>query len=128
MIARTRRFALAALTLTFAALAGPPARAQQAIPTPDAAANAARSQGAPGGPTVDRAVAGARALDQQSAFDDANAQAALQSRLGLGQARALMIVGFAAVVIGLLLNNDPGTLIAIVGAGVGLYGLYHYLK
>jgi molybdopterin-synthase adenylyltransferase len=46
----------------------------------------------------------------------------------LSQARALMIVGFAGVIVGLLVGGDAGTLVAIAGAAVGLYGLYHYLK
>jgi hypothetical protein len=120
MIARIRRFALAALALTV--LAAPAAEAQIAE-TPARAAQ----QPTPAGPTLDRAAVGARPIAQQPADLD-EAQAAMQSRLRLGQARALMIVGFAAVVIGLLMNNDPGTLIAVGGAVVGLYGLYHYLK
>ncbi len=39
-----------------------------------------------------------------------------------------MIDGFGAVIIGLLIGDDVGTLISIAGAAVGLYGLYHYLK
>jgi hypothetical protein len=39
-----------------------------------------------------------------------------------------MIVGFGAVIVGLLIGDDVGTLIAVAGAAVGLYGLYHYLK
>jgi hypothetical protein len=120
MIARIRRFAVAALALT--AFAAPAARAQVAA-TPASAGE----QQAPAGPTVDRAAVGARSLAQQPAsLSDAAAE--MQSRLGLGQARALMIVGFAAVIVGLLVEGDVGTLIAIAGAAVGLYGLYHYLK
>jgi hypothetical protein len=121
MIARIRRFALAALT--FAALAAPSARAQIAA-TP---ATASQHQAAPTGPTIDRAAVGARSVAQQpTSLSEAAAE--MQSRLGLGQARALMIVGFAAVIVGLLVEGDVGTLIAIAGAAVGLYGLYHYLK
>ncbi len=121
MIARIRRFALAGLALT--ALAASSARAQTAsIP-----ANATQPTVVPAGPTLDRAAVGVRPLTQQPASLDA-AESAMQSRLGLGQARALMIVGFAAVIIGLMVDDDAGTLIAITGAAVGLYGLYHYLK
>jgi hypothetical protein len=121
MIARIRRFALAALTFT--ALVAPSAGAQIAA-TP---ASAAQHQAAPAGPTVDRAAVGARSVAQQpTSLSEAAAE--MQSRLGLGQARALMIVGFAAVIVGLLVEGDVGTLIAIAGAAVGLYGLYHYLK
>ena len=125
MIARIRRFALAGLALTLGAAAAPSAGAQ-ANPSP-APEVTAPQQAAPAGPTVDRAVAGARAQTQRTGTLD-EAEAALQQRLGLGQARALMIVGFGAVVVGLLIGDDVGTLIAVAGAAVGLYGLYHYLK
>ena len=127
MIARTRRFAVAVLALTSAALTAPVASAQQTAVGGSAGRDAAAAQPLAAGPTVDRAAVGARRLDQQPA-SDADARAVLQQRLGLGQARAMMIVGFAAVVIGLLMDNDPGTLIAIGGAVVGLYGLYNYLR
>ena len=121
MIARFRRFALAALAL--GAIAMPSAAAQTAT-TP---ASAMQRPATPAGPSVDRAAVGARPIAQQpSSLDEA--AALMQSRLGLGQARALMIVGFAGVIIGLLIEGDVGTLIAIAGAAVGLYGLYHYLK
>ena len=126
MIARIRRFALSAFTAATAALAAGPLGAQQASSArPDT--SAAAQQQLPAGPTIDRAAVGARPLSQTPATIE-DAEAALQQRLGLGQARALMIVGFAAVVIGLLMDNDPGTLIAVGGAVVGLYGLYHYLR
>jgi hypothetical protein len=124
MIARIRRFALAGLAVTFGALVAAPAGAQQAVSTP---AGTVQHQVAPAGPTIDRAAVGARANAQTPANLD-EAQAAMQQRLGLGQARALMIVGFGAVVVGLLIGDDVGTLIAVAGAAVGLYGLYHYLK
>lgn len=41
---------------------------------------------------------------------------------------ALMIVGFAAMIVGAVVDGDAGTLIMVGGAGVGLYGLYHYLN
>lgn len=125
MIARTRRFALLALGATAAALAAAPLGAQQA--QSETGAGVGQHQQAAAGPTIDRAAVGVRPLSQKPATLD-DAEAAMQSRLGLGQARALMIVGFAAVVVGLLMDNDPGTLIAVGGAVVGLYGLYHYLR
>jgi hypothetical protein len=121
MIARIRRFALAGMAFT--AFAAPSAEAQVAA-TP---ASRMQHQAAPAGPTLDRAAVGARPLAQQPASLD-EAEAAMQSRLGLGRARALMIVGFGAVIVGLLIGDDVGTLIAVAGAAVGLYGLYHYLK
>jgi hypothetical protein len=124
MIARIRRFALAGLVLTVSVVAAPRLGAQTAGATPPPAPD---QRGAPAGPTVHRAAVGARAQPTKPASLD-EAQAAIQSRLGLGQARALMIVGFGALIVGLLIGDDVGTLIAVAGAAVGLYGLYHYLK
>ena len=125
MIARIRRLSLAALTAVGAFAL--PAGAQQTPSNSDPVVGTRGSQAAPAGPTVERGAVGVRPVSQSNASLDA-ADAAMQQRLGLGQARALMIVGFAAVVIGLLMDNDPGTLIAVGGAVVGLYGLYHYLR
>ena len=50
-----------------------------------------------------------------------NASAA---RMGPGEGKAAAIVGAAVVVIGLVVGGDTGTLIAVGGAGLGLFGLY----
>jgi hypothetical protein len=50
------------------------------------------------------------------------------ARLGAGKNVALMGVGAAAVVIGLLVGDDAGTGIAVGGGLLGLYGLYRFLK
>jgi hypothetical protein len=127
MIVRIRRLSLAALSTVVAVGIAAPLHGQHVSPSANAPAEAVRSQPGPSGPTIEGAAVGVRPLSQRDASVDA-AEAAMQQRLGLGQARALMIVGFAAVVIGLLMDNDPGTLIAVGGAVVGLYGLYHYLR
>jgi hypothetical protein len=124
MIVRIRRLSLAALSTVVAVGITAPLQAQQVSAPSNAPAETPRSQP---GPTIEHAAVGARPVSQSDASLDA-AEAAVQQRLGLGQARALMVVGFAAVVIGLLMDNDPGTLIAVGGAVVGLYGLYHYLR
>ena len=41
---------------------------------------------------------------------------------------ALMIVGGAALIVGSIIGGDAGSLIMIGGAGVGLYGLWQYLR
>lgn len=46
------------------------------------------------------------------------------ARMGRREGRALALVGGAAVIAGILIGDDAGTLIAIGGAGIGLYGLY----
>jgi hypothetical protein len=48
--------------------------------------------------------------------------------LGAGANVALMGVGAAAVVIGLLIGGDGGTLVAISGGVIGLYGLFRFLR
>jgi hypothetical protein len=49
-------------------------------------------------------------------------------RGGYGQPVALMVVGGAALLTGLIIGNDAGTAIAVGGAVVGLIGLYQYLQ
>jgi hypothetical protein len=50
-----------------------------------------------------------------------NASAA---RMEPREGKAAAIVGAAVVVIGLVVGGDAGTLIAVGGAGLGLFGLY----
>ena len=47
---------------------------------------------------------------------------------GVGKPVALMIVGGAALIVGLVIGGDVGTLFAIGGALIGLVGLYQYLQ
>lgn len=49
-------------------------------------------------------------------------------RAGYGQPVALMVVGGAAVLTGLIIGDDAGAAIAVGGAVVGLIGLYQYLQ
>lgn len=53
---------------------------------------------------------------------------AAATRANLGQARALMVVGAAALITGAIIGGDPGTIIMVGGAVIGLYGLYEYLQ
>jgi hypothetical protein len=46
----------------------------------------------------------------------------------LGQARAMMVVGGAALIAGAIIGGTAGTLIMVGGAVLGLYGLYDYLQ
>ena len=50
------------------------------------------------------------------------------TRIGLGQARAMMIVGGAALLAGAIIGGDAGAIIMVGGAVVGLVGLYEYLQ
>jgi hypothetical protein len=47
---------------------------------------------------------------------------------GLGTGGALMIVGGAALIIGLIIGGGAGLVIAIAGAALGLYGLFLFLQ
>jgi hypothetical protein len=44
------------------------------------------------------------------------------------QARAMMIVGVAALIAGAIIGDTPGTIIMVGGTVVGLVGLYEYLQ
>ena len=51
-----------------------------------------------------------------------------QARAGLGPARAMMVVGAAALVTGAIIGGDPGTIVMVGGAVIGLIGLWEYLQ
>ena len=92
-----------------------PARARDAAP----AADSARL-----GPTLDAA----RVAASEPRSQELKVTTAAQRRAGLGQPIALMVVGGAALLAGLIIGDDAGTVIAVGGALVGLYGLYEYLQ
>jgi hypothetical protein len=50
------------------------------------------------------------------------------AHVGAGSNVALMGVGAAAIVIGLLVGGDGGAMISIGGGVLGLYGLFRYLR
>lgn len=50
------------------------------------------------------------------------------TRAGLGQARAMMVVGVAALISGAIIGGQAGTFIMVGGAVIGLVGLYDYLQ
>src|SRR5689334_10984033 len=76
------------------------------------------------GPTMASATVAAR-VPQSAERPDVSA---LPSKAGLGQARALMIVGGAALLAGAIIGGDAGGIIMVGGAVVGLIGLYEYLQ
>jgi hypothetical protein len=80
------------------------------------------------GPSLAAATVGVRS---HTAREDLTAQQSAQRAAhhgGLGTDGALMIVGGAAFIAGLIIGGGAGTAIAIAGAAVGLYGLYLYLQ
>lgn len=117
------------LALFALAVAAAPLGAQQttnAIPLSPAPFGAAiesqRAEPAPG-PTLD----GARvAVHMQETRALPSEMAA--ARMGLGQAKALMIVGGAALLAGAIIGDDAGAIIMVGGAVIGLVGLYEYLQ
>jgi hypothetical protein len=54
------------------------------------------------------------------------AQPALAQRRGSGT--GMMIAGGALFIAGLLVGGDAGTVLAVVGAAIGAYGLYIYFQ
>ena len=109
------------------AAAAPLVAAPAATPaTPAADAADARTAA---GPSAELAPAALR-LAPRAAVSAEQEEAALQARArnGFSQSQVLMIVGGAALLTGLIIGDDVGDILAIGGAGVGLYGLYRYLQ
>ncbi|HEX7978989.1 MAG TPA: hypothetical protein VF461_10330 [Gemmatimonadaceae bacterium] len=77
------------------------------------------------GPTMTAATVGVRPTETKELQLNA---AAAPRRAGYGQPVALMVVGGAAVLTGLIIGGDAGTVIAVGGAVAGLVGLYQYLQ
>ena len=76
---------------------------------------------APTGPSMDASMLSPRVKSHDA--QSANAMRRPSRGSGVG----LMIVGGAALITGLIIGNSAGTVIAVGGALVGLYGLYVYL-
>ena len=130
-IARSATIAALALCVSAAT-----ALSQQVVPPPAASPTTSTLALAPqtppsdvaaptpsAGPTMDAARAG---VTQQTSSELKTAAQA--RRRGMGQPVALMVVGGAALLTGLIIGGDAGTVIAVGGALVGLYGLYEYLQ
>jgi hypothetical protein len=120
MSVRVRRAALPLLTALVTLVTPAAARSQDAAPPPATA------------PTADNARAGVSAAPvhaARAAREGAREQErAPRNRPGFGQPEALMIVGGAGVVLGLLIGDTAGNVLAFGGAVVGLTGLYQYLR
>ena len=80
------------------------------------------------GPTVAAAESGIRAhvVTEEISAQEAADRAAHGA--GLGTGGALMIVGGAAFVTGLIIGGGAGTALAVGGVLVAAYGLYVFLK
>lgn len=117
-----------AVALGAALLLSSPARAQDTslATTPSASSSTvADTASAPAGPILSEASIAVRRAPVTAAAPAAAAAAAGRSR---DSGTALMIVGGAAVLTGIVIGNGAGYAISVVGAVIGLYGLYQYLQ
>jgi hypothetical protein len=133
MNARSRIALPFALALGVASMASARPAAAQSIslaPTPATAAAVATPAATPAaqpaaeparGPSLDAASVAVR-------HAEVPVPTTVQRRAGYGQPIALMVVGGAAILTGLIIGDDAGTAIAVGGAVVGLIGLYQYLQ
>lgn len=127
MIARSPSLRSLVIAFCAAFLLVAPLRAQEAsgtvIDAPAAISPAlVETAPAPAGPTRDAATVAVR---RPVTTDMAAPQPAAR---GHDRGTALMIVGGAAVLTGIVIGNGAGYAISVAGAVVGLYGLYLYLQ
>lgn len=128
MIALSRSIRSLALAAAAALVLGAPLSAQDVAATaiaPAPAATAAQADAA--SPAAVGPTASAAAVGVRLAAADAPAAPKAAPR-GNDRATAMMIVGGAAVLTGIVIGNGAGYAISVVGAVVGLYGLYLYLQ
>jgi hypothetical protein len=121
MSARTRTVlpVLLALGLFRAAAAG--AQGTSLVPSSAPAAAVEPAPAPAVGPTLESASVAVRHQADLTPV-------AVQRRGGSAPGTALMIVGGAAILVGLVIGRGAGDAIAVGGAVVGLFGLYQYLQ
>jgi hypothetical protein len=120
----------AVVTAAIAMLAPAPTRAQDVTTTPALASQPALSYRPPvgtrqsPGPVI--APAGAtRSLAPAPAHIQTQTRSPGEN---VGKTRAMMGVGLAAVIIGVVVGGDVGTVFVVGGGIVGLIGLYRFMK
>jgi hypothetical protein len=91
-----------------------------------AASGAQQQAASAGGPTVQSAAVGFR-VNEAKVDGSTKVTAPIVAR-HQGQDVALMAVGVGAMIAGALIGDTAGTIIIIGGAGMALFGLYHYLE
>jgi len=91
--------------------------------TPASAASRDAVIAAPVGPRV--APSG---IDTRASADASAPQDRGSAHLGAGANVALMGVGAAAVIVGLMIGGNGGTIVALAGGAVGLLGLFRYIR
>ena len=68
-------------------------------------------------------------IDTRAATDSASPLVPQQGRhLGAGSNLALMGAGAAAIIVGLMIGGDGGTIVAITGGVIGLVGLFRFIR
>jgi hypothetical protein len=72
--------------------------------------------------TQSDAAVGVRAITMATPFAPAPAPRAY------GRSPALMIVGGVMLLTGAVIGGDSGTIVMLGGAGIGLFGLWNYLR
>ncbi|WP_331048972.1 hypothetical protein [Gemmatimonas sp.] len=125
-LARTATMPSALAAPSVSPYVGTPAMLATTSAAPSAAPASAEPQ-----TTVAPAVSASATTAQPVALQSrsfAPAEAPRAPHVSRQSSTALMIVGFAAMIVGAVVDGDAGTLIMVGGAGVGLYGLYHYLN
>ena len=110
-----RPWACAAGAVILALAVSYPAAAQAPAPSPAAAAAPTTSLA----PTLAATHLSFPAEDQAPLTVNASA-----ARMSPSEGRAAAIVGAAVIVTGFLVGGDTGTIIAVGGAGLALFGLY----
>jgi hypothetical protein len=120
---RTHLAALVA-TLVLAPALGAQEIARPEVARPELARPEPVAATAPTIPSRDAASVAVRAPVAAGRTDAEIAPAAAAS---LSRGETYMIIGGAALLTGLIIGDDAGTVIAVGGAVVGLYGLYLYL-
>ena len=93
-----------------------------------AGVSTARAQASESLPVSGPTVAAARVAVAPDLRMDARVPASLDLRQRLTRSESLMIIGGAIFLTGAIIGDDPGTIIMISGAAVGIYGLYLYLQ
>jgi hypothetical protein len=127
MTARSRSIRPLLFALGAAVLFVAPLRAQEAslaapVSTPMVSSALQPAAQAPTGPTMDAATVAVKNVASES-----KAPAPAPGKY-YDQGTKLMIIGGAAILTGIVVGGDAGHAISIVGAVIGLYGLYKYLE
>jgi hypothetical protein len=92
-----------------------------------AAAHAQQTMNSTQAPTINAASIGFR-VNRAKVDASTKVTAAPLVARHQGQDVALMAVGVGAMIAGAIIQGTPGTIIIIGGAGMALFGLYHYLE